>query len=228
MQSHYSESQATHEALLGINPHFGDTDSLTAEATEAITPVRFHGQFEDCMEMNADPATVAEYLALHNGWFCRCAHPMKVQPLGNNGYALTIGRFGSYGYEVEPKIGLELMPPDAAGVYRIQTIPVPDYVPSGYDVDFNATLQLQEGAVDQSAVESKTSNYTRVEWQLDLVVSIQFPRFIYRLPMSLIQGTGDRVLAQIVRQVSRRLTYKVQQDFHTSLGLEMPRKFKKR
>ncbi|MBV8885364.1 MAG: DUF1997 domain-containing protein, partial [Chroococcidiopsidaceae cyanobacterium CP_BM_RX_35] len=39
------------------------------------------------------------------------------------------------------------------------------------------------------------------------------------LPNSLIQNTGDRLLHQIVKQVSRRLTYKVQEDFHKSRNL---------
>jgi len=52
---------------------------------------------------------------------------------------LTIGRFGSFGYDVEPKIGLELLPPDK-GVYRIKSIPVPDYVTPGYEVDFQSAL----------------------------------------------------------------------------------------
>ncbi|WP_425461531.1 DUF1997 domain-containing protein, partial [Hyella patelloides] len=38
------------------------------------------------------------------------------------------------------------------------------------------------------------------------------------------QNTGDRLLAQIVRQISPRLTYKVQQDFHSSKGLPIPAK----
>ena len=62
---------------------------------------------------------------------------------------------------------------------------------------------------------------TWVEWELDLV---QFPRFIRRLSRSLIQSTGDRILNQIVRQVSRRLTHKVQKDFHQSLNIPFPQK----
>jgi hypothetical protein len=42
------------------------------------------------------------------------------------------------------------------------------------------------------------------------------------------QSTGDRLLSQVVRQVSRRLTHKVQEDFHSSLGIPMPKKLKKR
>jgi hypothetical protein len=222
MQSNYSDYptiEVTNRLVDGMPP-FANPDNLIAE-TDGMQPVRFHGQFEDCMEMYADVGTVAEYLNAHPEWFRRCAHPMTAQPLGNNGYALTIGRFGSFGYEVEPKIGLELLPPDQ-GVYRILTIPVPDYVAPGYDVDFNAAMQLTEATIDASVGFPR--HVTRVEWQLDLVVAIQFPRFIYRLPMSLIQSTGTSLLRQIVRQVSHRLTHKVQQDFHSSLGLPMPRK----
>ncbi|WP_066375264.1 MULTISPECIES: DUF1997 domain-containing protein [unclassified Anabaena] len=180
------------------------------------TPTKFYGRYSDCMEMFAPAHRVVEYLNAHASWFSRCAEPMKVQPLGENGYALIIGRFGSFGYEVEPKIGLELLPPED-GVYRIRTIPIPDYQPPGYDVDYRASLQLQEDG----------SEITRVEWELDLVVCLHFPRFIQRLPKSLIQSTGDRLLNQIVRQVSRRLTRKVQEDFHTFLGLPFPGKFHK-
>lgn len=173
-------------------------------------PTKFYGRYSDSMEMYASAATVAEYLNSHAGWFTRCAEPMKVQPLGENGYALTIGRFGAFGYEVEPKIGLELLPADE-GVYRIRTIPIPDYQPPGYDVDYRAALQLKEDFAE--------TIITRVEWELDLTVCLHFPRFIQRLPKSLIQSTGDRLLNQIVRQVSRRLTRKVQQDFHKACGV---------
>lgn len=176
-------------------------------ALETLTASKFHGCYSDFMEMYADSSTVAEYLNSHSSWFSRCAEPMKVEQLGENGYALTIGRFGSFGYEVEPKVGLELLPPQE-DVYRIRTIPVPGYQAPGYDVDYHSSLRL----VEQSDV-------TRVEWELDLTVYVHFPKFIQRLPKSLIQSTGDRLLNQIVRQVSRRLTRKVQEDFHQSNGI---------
>lgn len=235
MQSHYSEYQSIEasEAFLEATANFANPDDVETEAADTLEPVRFHGEFEDCMEMYADAATVAEYLQAHQAWFSRCAHPMKVQTLGQNGYALTIGRFGSFGYEVEPKVGLELLPPDEQGVYRIHTIPIPDYTAPGYDVDFNASLQLVELTPEQLAQRSDiptnwAGKVTGVEWQLDLVVSIHFPRFIYRLPKSLIQTTGDRLICQIVRQVSRCLTRKVQNDFHTTSGLSLPSKARKK
>lgn len=184
---------------------------------------RFHGQFTDCMEMYADVHTVAEYLNAHQGWFCRCAQPMTVEPLGTNGYALTVGRFGAFNYEVEPKVGLELLPPES-GAYRIRTIAIPNYVAPGYDVDFKAVMNL----VDASTNSHYNGVVTGVEWELDLSVYLHFPKFIQRLPQSVIQATGDRLLNQIVRQVSRRLTHKVQEDFHTSFNLTFPKKSKRR
>lgn len=199
-----------------------DAPSTLAESEYSHTdsPTRFHGKFTDCMEMYASASAVANYLDAHQGWFCRCAQPMKVEPVRKNAYALTIGRIGSFGYEVEPKVGLELVPPDE-GIYRIKTIPVPNYITPGYDVDFQAIMELVETAPAPS-----TKTMTRVEWELDLAVAVHFPKFVQRIPKSLIQNTGDRLLNNIVKQVSHRLTHKVQEDFHKSLGLPVPTKSK--
>lgn len=193
-----------------------------------IEPTRFYNRFVDCMEMYADRQTVAAYFDLHQEWFRRCAHPMKVEAIGDNSYALVIGRFGSFGYEIEPKIGLDLLP-QQEGVYRIETVPVPNYVALGYDVDFQASMELvelptHEVLQGQARPQGKLpERITRVQWQLDLTVMILFPRFIHALPKSLIQTTGDQVLGQVVRQVSNRLTRKVQEDFHKSQGVPLPK-----
>lgn len=204
------------EKVLSVASSPTEAENTPQEATVG-TPNEFYGHFSDFMELCAPATTVAEYFNAHTSWFARCAEPMKVQPLNENGYAVTIGRFASFGYEVEPKVGLELLPPEE-GIYRIQTIPIPDYHAPGYDVDYRATLQLKEDLAE----------VTRVEWELDLTVYLHFPRFIQRLPKSLIQSTGDRFLNQIVRQVSRRLTRKVQEDFHKSLGIPFPSHLKKK
>lgn len=196
------------QTVVPVPANLPETEDAGTDPTGTAT--KFYGHYSDCMEMSAKIDTVAMYLNTHSSWFSRCAEPMKVQPLGENGYALIIGCFGAFGYEVEPKIGLELLPADE-GVYRIRTIPIPGYQAPGYDVDYRAALQLKEKDGD--------SEVTRVEWELDLVVCLHFPRFIQRLPKSLIQVTGDRLLNKIVRQVSRRLTRKVQEDFHQSLGI---------
>jgi hypothetical protein len=181
------------------------------------TPTKFYGNYQDSMEMYAPVEQVEEYFNTHASWFGRCAEPMKVLPLGENSYALAVGKFGAFGYEVEPKIGLELLNPQNRQ-FHIRTIPVPDYQAPGYEVDYKSSTQLI-GDLD---------GVTRVEWELDLVVELQFPRFIQRLPYSLIQSTGDRILNQIVRQVSHRLTHKVQKDFYQSLDIPFPQKKQKK
>ncbi|MBF2063899.1 MAG: DUF1997 domain-containing protein [Calothrix sp. C42_A2020_038] len=215
------EPSETEEPILSVMSGLVSTEDVISN-TDSYKPTIFYGHYSDCMDMYAPSRTVAEYLNSHSEWFTRCAEPMKVQPLGSNGYALVIGRFGAFNYEVEPKIGLELLPPDQ-GVYRIRTIPIPDYNPPGYDVDYRASLQLVERSAEDVSADGITG-ITGVEWELDLAVHIHFPKFIQRLPHSLIQTTGDRLLNQIVRQVSRRLTRKVQDDFHRSIGVSFPKK----
>ena len=86
-----------------------------------------------------------------------------------------------------------------------------------YDVDFQASLGLVNDQKDPSGLAQ-----TWVSWTLDLTVWVALPRVITMLPERLVQSSGDHLLRQIVRQISRRLTWKVQEDFHASLGLACP------
>ena len=207
-------------------PH-SDLNSPAPDTTQGtIEPTQFRTHCVDSMDMYADRQRVADYLDKHSDWFHRCAQPMQVDSIGRNSYALIIGSFGAFGYEIEPKVGLDLLPQED-GVYRIETVPVPGYSTSGYEVDFKAALELVEGAHPATKTASASAQMTQVQWQLDLTVTIQFPRFIHTLPAPIIQRTGDRILQQVVRQVSRRLTQRVQDDFHSSHGLSMPKRSKK-
>jgi hypothetical protein len=210
------------------------SDSMQLTYTDSIEQQRtftFKVSFNGRMDMYSDLDTVAEYLDAHEGWFCRCAQPMKVEPLADNGYILTVGRFGSFGYEVEPKIAVMLNPP-VDRVYLMQTMPIAD-CDEGYEVNYRAKMKLQEVAGNAAQIQSKglfnkqtiiPQRITEVSWDLDLKVKVEFPQFISKLSPSLIQATGDRLLTQIVRQISPRLTYKVQQDFHNSYNLSVPPK----
>lgn len=200
-----------------------ETENVDQEE-ENTEPTCFHAHYEGGMEMNSDIETVAEYLNAHAGWFSRCAHPMKVEPLGEDSYILTIGCFGAFGYEVEPKIAVELTKPEN-NVYPMQNFPVPNYESPGYEVDYRAVMELSEIPRPKNQ-KDLPEKITQVKWTLDLGVDIQFPKFIRKLPQSLIQKTGDRLLSQIIRQVSRRLTQKVQEDFHRSHNLPLPAKKK--
>jgi hypothetical protein len=190
---------------------------------------RYGSAFSDLMEMRAPARVVAGYLDEHQGWFTSCASPMEVTSLGDRGYALSLGRFGNFGFEVEPTIGLELLP-RANGVYSIITVPLAESDPAlagVYDVEFNASLELDEAGPEQSREVShedvdRLMAHTLVRWQLDLAVWIRLPSMITLLPDGLLQNSGDHLLRQIVRQISRRLTWKVQEDFHARHGIPCP------
>jgi Protein of unknown function (DUF1997) len=191
----------------------------------------FQTHFSGCMEMYSDAQTVAEYLDAHEGWFCRCAEPMKTDSLGNNGYILVVGKYGAFGYSIEPKMAVVLEPP-TDGIYQMHSIPLDEGDRLGYQVDYRASMKLNEIAIDLATpgIEKAFKNrktpdsITQVIWELHMDVMVRFPNVISKLPWSLVQTTGDRLLTQIVRQVSPHLTYKVQQDFHSRLGLPLPAK----
>ena len=229
MQSQYINHSPNPISQISTSDSMQVTYSNSLERKKTFV---FEVGFAGRMDMYSDADTVAEYLNAHEGWFCRCAQPMKVEPLGNNGYVLTVGRYGSFGYEVEPKVGVVLKPP-VGRVYDMHTIAIPDYKSQGYDVNYQASMELKEVNVDRKDLAKKglfhrqqnvPDRITQVSWRLNLLVEVEFPQFIYKLSSSLIQTTGDRLLAQIVRQVSPRLTHKVQQDFHSSHNLPMPSK----
>ena len=147
--------------------------------------------------------------------------PMQVRALDSQSYVLTLGRFGNFGFDVEPTIALRLLPQEER-VYRIETLPLPEEgneLQELYDVDFKARMELKPlHQLDKDAPNEATA----VSWDLDLSVWIRLPRVITILPEQLVQSSGDHLLKQIVRQISRRLTWKVQEDFHASHGLVCP------
>jgi len=180
------------------------------------------------MEMLAPADQVSAYLDRHEGWFRRCAKPMDVEVLDPQAYALKLGRFGNFGFEVEPTIGLRLLP-QQQGTYAIATVPVPgssEGLNALYDVDFQASLRLEQGSnpmdPDHADANDGLQPCTNVSWTLDLSVWIKLPKVITMLPDGLVQSSGDHLLRQIVRQISRRLTWKVQEDFHATHGLVCP------
>lgn len=196
-------------------------------------PTVFKTHFQGIMEMYGSVDLVADYLNDHQGWFVRCATPMKAIPFGDNGYTLTIGKYGAFGYNVEPQMTVILDPPEA-NFYYMYSVPNPEFNDHGYEVDYQSKIYIEsiplssaaEGMIKvyQQYCQQLPEEITRVNWQLDLEVKVKFPRFIYKLPMSLLQDTGDRLLRQIVKQVSPRLSYKVQKDFHTRFDLPLPPK----
>ncbi|MGD1867604.1 MAG: DUF1997 domain-containing protein [Phormidesmis sp.] len=224
-----ASSQQLGSQFLKVNASLIESQKTSQTNAQSSTKetLHFQGNYIGQMEMYADAAHVAQYLDAHPDWFHRCAHPMAVEPIGENGYGLTVGKFKSLNHVVEPKIGLNLLPQEE-GIYRIETIPVPGYKPEGYDVDFNASMTLCEAPAADLPDTVSIDTLTQVEWELNLSTWVEVPRFIQVLPDHLVKASGDKLLNQIVRQVSKRLTRKVQQEFHTSMGLPIPHAHKKR
>jgi hypothetical protein len=99
-------------------------------------------------------------------------------------------------------------------------------------VDYQAIMKLEEMPLSSPSQEIEAifrqqgrdipAVITQVTWELRMDVMVKFPKFIYKIPRPILQKTGDKLLTQIVRQVSPRLTYKVQEDFHSSFNLPLP------
>jgi hypothetical protein len=213
---------ATDNSLSHVSEDIALDSALENNAIESKeqNPSQFRNHFVGYMDLYADAATAIAYLDAHQGWFCRCAHPLKVKSISNNAYALGIGHVGALGYKVDPRIGLDLLP-QKEGVYRIQSIPLQDQAPQAYEVDFQAVMILKEQPEEGGVV------MTSIEWHLDLTVTMQLPRFVQVVPQNVIQKTGDGVLAHVVKSISHSLTAKVQADFHKTIGVTMPKKRKK-
>ncbi|ACK70094.1 conserved hypothetical protein [Gloeothece citriformis PCC 7424] len=218
------------------NSSLQPADQVNTEQLELadVQPLHFQTDFAGCMEMYSDVETVAQYLASHEGWFCRCAEPMRTESFGENGYILVIGRYGAFGFDVEPKMAV-ILDPAVEQTYNMYSVPIPNEPYIGYEVDYNASMKLKEIPLHEAAkgiekiykkqgLSELPEVITRVSWELHLKVSVRFPKFIYKLPLSVIQKTGDRVLTEIIRQVSPRLTLKVQKDFHERHELPLPSK----
>ena len=189
----------------------------------------FHNHYVGYMDLFGDQQTVMKYLDAHQGWFRRCAHPFKADPIGETGYAMGVGKVGAMGFQVDARVGLNLLPPDANCVYRITTIPIPEQVPQGYEVDFQAEMRLEEKSMDLGDDQSgQSAVMTSIEWDLHLTVFLQFPQFIQRLSQDMLQKTGDSVLGFIVKRVSKSLTAKVQDDFHKTHDIKVPKQVKLR
>jgi len=204
--------------------------SLTEDAGIIDEVRHFHNHYIGNMDLLADKQTVMTYLDAHQGWFRRCAHPFKADPIGETGYAMGIGKVGALGFKVDARVGLDLLPPDENCVYRIVTIPIPEQEPQGYEVDFQAEMRLEEKTLELRAEERVGDNplITSITWDLQLTVSLHFPPFIRKLSKDMIQKTGDSVLGFIVQQVSKSLTAKVQDDFHKTHEIKVPKQVKLR
>lgn len=230
MLSEYGNSNNSQDDLQDPDDETKQERGLTQEAGVSDEFRHFHNHYIGNMDLLADRQTVMKYLDAHQGWFRRCAHPFKADPIGETGYAMGIGKVGALGFQVDARVGLNLLPPDENNVYRIVTIPIPDQKPQGYEVAFQAEMRLEEKTLELRAGEKLVNEplITGITWDLNLTVSLHFPAFIQKLSKDMIQKTGDSVLGFIVQRVSKSLTAKVQDDFHKTHEIKVPKQVKLR
>ena len=213
-----------------FDPSFPDPGSLSEFTVERnhqtpIDPDPFHchAAFAGIMEMGSDSQTVIDYLRQHQEWFPDCAKPMTVEPIGENGYLLSLGRFGALGFHLEIKLalGMEFL---ETGKFGMRSLPLPEASPTVYDVDYKATMELREinPTDNHTSSTSLAKAITQLVWDLKLNIAVQLPKFIRKLPLSLVQKASNRLLCKIVSQISPRLTKRVQQDFHRRFQLPIP------
>lgn len=230
------ENLAGHETLEIDKKLINDCylNQITINTLENNKTTWFKVKYSDYMQLYVDVETVAKHFNSHKNWFYRCAYPMKVEPLGENGYDLLVGKFGSFGYQIEARVGLELVPSDSPRKYRIRNIKLPNYTAPGYEIKFQSEMELVELPTDQFHNQKEIQKWglpnvmTGVEWDLDLTVGVKFPEFIQKMSPTLIENTGNNLLVKIVRQVSRYLSYKTQIDFHKTYNLPFPKQRKRK
>jgi hypothetical protein len=232
MLSEYGEADQSQLDLLDPDVDHEVEPSQDLENADISDQYRhFRNHYIGKMDLLADKQTVMKYLDAHQGWFRRCAHPFKADLIGETGYAMGIGKVGALGFKVDARVGLNLLPPDQNCVYRIVTIPIPEQEPQVYEVDFHAEMRLEEKLLELRIGENPdhiSPLITAIEWDLNLTVSLHFPSFIQKLAKDMIQKTGDSVLGFIVQRVSKSLTAKVQDDFHKTHEIKVPKQIKLR
>ena len=72
------------------------TETLRDSDSRQVRCYRSH--FRDRMDMRADFQTVGAYLDRQESSLRRCAAPMEVKSIDEQAYALTLGRFGYFGF----------------------------------------------------------------------------------------------------------------------------------
>ena len=193
-----------------FEPSFPNSSNLSDFAVETnhqtkIDPDPFHchAAFAGMMEMGSDSQTVIDYLKQHQDWFPDCAKPMTVEPIGENGYLLSLGRFGALGFHVDIKLalGMEFL---ETGKFGMRSLPLPEPSPTAYDVDYKATMELREinPADHHESSASLAKAITQLVWDLKLNIAVQLPKFVRKLPLTLVQKASNRLLCKIVGQVS--------------------------
>lgn len=189
------------------------TATPTPIPTETIDKrsVRILAGRQGRVDLETDRLTLAHYLHDHAEWIERCFKPLKVFPLSPETYKLQFFRIGGLGFELEPCFGVKIWP-EQDSVFWLSSIDLPEEEGLPYSVDCLSYFRLEELDLD-----SHHGPLTRVHWDLKLDIWMQLPGFLQALPYPLVYRVGARVVNQVTRSMSDRLTHNVCTDFYRSV-----------
>ncbi len=209
-------------SIASSKPAGPPTPQEMPESTETPTPiptetldkssVRILAGRQGRVDLQTDRFTLAHYLHHHAEWIERCFKPLKVFPLSPETYKLQFFRIGGLGFELEPCFGIKIWP-EQNSVFRLSSIELPEEEGLPYSVDCLSYFRLEE--LDPEPLQEPL---TRVHWDLKLDIWMQLPGFLQALPYSLVYRVGARVVNQVTRSMSDRLTHNVCTDFYRSVN----------
>ncbi len=160
------------------------------------------------VDMETEREPLAAYLQEHQEWIDRCFKPLKVFPLSESTYKLQFFRIGGLGFELEPCFGVKIWSEENY-MFRLSSIELPSDADLPYTVDCQSFFQLQD---------LPTAGMTRVNWDLELDIWMELPRFLAAFPYNLVYNVGAQVVRQVTRRMSDRLTHNVCTDYYRSVG----------
>jgi hypothetical protein len=174
------------------------------------------------VDLQTDLPRLADYLQNHRDWIDHCFKPLKVEALSANTYKLQFFRIGGLGFELEPCFGVKIWA-DEGNIFRLSSIELPSDAHLPYKVDCQSYFRLEElsrseGQDQPDQKEDSHPTLTRVHWDLQLCIQMELPGFLLALPRNLVHRVGTKVVVQVTRSMSDRLTHNVCTDFYKSIG----------
>ncbi|MDX2273148.1 MAG: DUF1997 domain-containing protein [Cyanobacteriota bacterium] len=183
-----------------------------ANPTEMPSSIEIVAHQQGQVDLDTDVQALAHYLNHHQSWIHHCFKPLQVEALSEDTYRLQFFRIGGMGFELEPCFGVKIWPEDQQ-VFRLSSIELPSDAELPYKVDCQSYFQLE--ALPDAG---NSAPQTRVHWDLKLRIGMELPGFLLALPRKLVHKVGSRVVNQVTRSMSDRLTHNVCTDFYKSIN----------
>ncbi len=195
-----------------LNPN-NPNDSGEGQSSVQIVTAR-QGE----VDLETDQATLADYLTQHSRWIERCFKPLQVYPLAADAYKLQFFRIGGLGFELEPCFGVQIWS-EGDSLFRLGSIELPSDEGLPYRVQCQSSFRLEEiSPTTRKDPKRQAPIVTRVHWHLYLNIHMDLPGFLQALPYSLVHRVGSKVVQQVTRNMSDRLTHNVCSDFYRWIG----------